>query len=70
MGASDVSTEFIDRIENIFTNYPGKCSVEITVEDKNENMSIKMFSKSKKIAISTELMHDLNKLSGVECELR
>ena len=70
VGASDVSTEFIDRIENIFTNYPGKCSVEITVEDKNENMSIKMFSKSKKIAISTELMHDLNKLSGVECELR
>jgi DNA polymerase-3 subunit alpha len=70
VGASDVNLEFIDRIENIITNYPGKCSIEITVEDKNENMQVKMFSKTKKVAISTELMHDLNKLAGIECELK
>lgn len=68
--AATVTPEFIDRIENIITNYPGKCIVEIMVEDKNDNMQVKMFSKSKKVAISTELMHDLNKISGVECELK
>ncbi len=70
VNASDVSNEFIDRIENIITNYPGKCSFEIHIEDKKDDISIKMYSKTKKVGISTELMHDLNKLEGVECELK
>ena len=70
VNTSEVSGEFIDRVENIIKNYPGKCLFEIVVEDKKEDISVKMVSKSKKVGISSELLIDLNKLSGVECELK
>ena len=68
--SNDVTPQFIDRVENIIATYPGKCNVEIYVEDKVDNLSVKMFSKSKKVGISNDLMMDLNKLPGVECELK
>ncbi len=70
LAASDVNAELIDRIENIISTYPGKCSFEIQVEDKNENLAVKMYSKSKKVGISNELMLELNKLPGAEYELK
>jgi DNA polymerase-3 subunit alpha len=70
VGASDVSNEFIDKIELLINTHPGKCGIEIHVEDKAENLSVKMFSKTKKIDINDELMNELNRLSGVECELK
>ena len=70
VGASDVSNDFVDKIELLINTHPGKCSIEIHVEDKLENLSVKMFSKTKKIDINDELMNELNRLSGVECELK
>lgn len=68
--SNEVNADFVDKIERLINTHPGKCGIEIHVEDKNENLSVKMFSKTKKIDISDELMLQLNKLSGVECELK
>ena len=65
-----MSNDFVDKIELLINTYPGKCGIEIHVEDKLENLSVKMFSKTKKIDINDELMNELNRLTGVECELK
>jgi len=70
LGVTDVNAELIDRIESIISTYPGKCSFEIQVEDKNDNMSVKMYSKTKKVGISNELMLELGRLPGAEYELK
>ena len=70
VGTGDVSNDFVDKIELLINTYPGKCGIEIHVEDKLENLSVKMFSKTKKIDINDDLMNELNRLTGVECELK
>ena len=70
VGANEVSNDFVDKIESLINAHPGKCGIEIHVEDRTENMSVKMFSKTKKIDINDELMNELNRLNGVECELK
>ena len=64
-----INEEFIANIESIFNASQGKCSVEFFVEDPAENMSVKLFSKSKKIAVSTELMNELDKIGSLTYEL-
>lgn len=64
-----VNDELIANIESIFNLSQGKCSVEFFVEDVAENMSVKLFSKSQKIAVSTELMNELDKIGSLTYEL-
>jgi len=64
-----VNEELISNIEAIFNSSQGKCSVEFFVEDIEENMSVKLFSKSQKIAVSTELMNELDKIGSLTYEL-
>lgn len=70
VGASDVSNDFVDKIENLINTYPGKCNIEIHVEDKAENLSVKMFSKTKKIDINDEFMNEINRLTILEYDLK
>src|ERR1700757_1335687 len=70
VGAGDVSTDFIDKIEKLINTHPGKCSVEIHVEDKAENLSVKMFSKTKKIDINDDFMNEINRLTVLEYDLK
>ncbi|MHB8402979.1 MAG: DNA polymerase III subunit alpha [Bacteroidia bacterium] len=70
VGVSDVNTDFVDRIEKLISTHPGKCGIEIHIEDKTDNLSVKMYSKTKKVGISTDFMLELNRLNGVECELK
>ena len=70
IGAADVNNDFVNKIENIINTHPGKCGIEIHIEDKNENISVKMYSKTKKVGISNDFMMELNRLNGVECELK
>ena len=64
-----INEELIANIESIFNASQGKCSVEFYVEDPAENMSVKLFSKSQKIAVSTELMNELDKIGSLTYEL-
>jgi DNA polymerase-3 subunit alpha len=70
VGAGDVNHDFIDKIELLINTHPGKCNIEIHVEDKAENLSVKMFSKTKKIDINDEFMNEINRLSVLEYDLK
>ncbi|MCP2848913.1 hypothetical protein, partial [Salmonella enterica] len=69
MDIAAIDQQLIDHIESIFNSSQGTCSVEFFVEDLAENMSVKLFSKSKKIAVSTELMNELDKIGSLSYEL-
>jgi hypothetical protein len=64
-----LTDDLINSIENILITSQGKCNVEFFVEDATENMSVKLFSKSRKIAVSTDLTNELDKLSNVSYEV-
>ena len=64
-----INEELMANIESIFNSSQGKCSVEFFVEDPAENLSVKLFSKSQKIAVSTELMNELDKIGSLTYEL-
>ncbi|HKC66787.1 MAG TPA: DNA polymerase III subunit alpha [Bacteroidia bacterium] len=70
VGAGDVSHDFIDKIELLINTHPGKCNIEIHVEDKAENLSVKMYSKTKKIDINDAFMNEINRLSVLEYDLK
>jgi DNA polymerase-3 subunit alpha len=69
MDVNTINEELIANIESIFNASQGKCSVEFFVEDPSENLSVKLFSKSRKIAVSTELMNELDKIGSLTYEL-
>ena len=69
LDANAINEELIANIEAIFNSSQGKCSVEFFVEDPTENLSVKLFSKSQKIAVSTDLMNELDKISSLTYEL-
>ena len=64
-----LTDDLINSIENILITSQGKCNVEFFVEDALENMSVKLFSKSRKIAVSTDLTNELDKLGNVSYEV-
>jgi DNA polymerase-3 subunit alpha len=64
-----LTDDLINSIENILITSQGKCNVEFFVEDATENMSVKLFSKSRKIAVSTDLTNELDKLGNVSYEV-
>jgi DNA polymerase-3 subunit alpha len=64
-----INDELIENIHSIFNASQGKCSVEFFVEDPAENLSVKLFSKSQKIAVSTDLMNELDKIGSLTYEL-
>jgi hypothetical protein len=64
-----INDELIENIEGIFKTSQGKCSVEFFVEDPAEGMSVKLFSKSQKIAITEHLIFELEKIGSLSYEL-
>ncbi|HWY11803.1 MAG TPA: DNA polymerase III subunit alpha, partial [Bacteroidia bacterium] len=66
---SKLTDELITDLENLFKQYNGKSNVEFFVEDVNENMSVKLHSKGIKVAISNDLLFELDRLGSVTCEL-
>jgi DNA polymerase-3 subunit alpha len=69
MELESITEQFINQLDQVLGSYQGKCNVEFYVEDKKENMNVKLFSKKSKIAISEELINELNKFPNLEYEL-
>ena len=65
----DLNEELISMLDSVFKVSQGKCNVEFFVEDPTENMSVKLYSKSQKIAVSTHLMNELDKIGNITYEL-
>ena len=66
---NSLTDELINSIDAILIASQGKCNVEFFVEDAAENMSVKLFSKSRKITVNTELTNELDKLGSLTYEL-
>lgn len=66
---NNLTDELISNLENLFRQFEGKSNVEFFVEDPNENISIKLHSKGYKVAISNDLMFELERIGNVSCEL-
>ncbi len=64
-----INDEMIQKLDALLKQYPGKCNLEFLVEDNLENMSVKLFSKSYKIAINNDMMLDLDKMHELVYEL-
>jgi len=64
-----INEQLIEKIETIFSTSQGKCSIEFLVEDAAENLNVKLFSKSHKIAVSTEIINELDKIGSLTYEL-
>ncbi|MBS1647902.1 MAG: DNA polymerase III subunit alpha [Bacteroidetes bacterium] len=70
MSVFDVSPAFIENIESLIGGYPGSCLIEFFVEDRTNSVSVKMYSKTKKVAITDELILALNHFPNIEYELK
>ncbi len=66
---SKLTDELITNLENLFKQFNGKSNVEFFVEDPSENISIKLHSKGYKVAISNDLLFELDRLGAVTTEL-
>lgn len=66
---NQLTDELITNLENLFKQYNGKSNVEFFVEDPMENISIKLHSKGYKVAISNDLLFELERLGNINCEL-
>lgn len=64
-----LTDDLITNLENLFRQYNGKSNVEFFVEDPVENISIKLHSKGYKVAITNDLLFELERLGNISCEL-
>jgi DNA polymerase-3 subunit alpha len=69
LDVNSLTDELIASIDAILNSSAGKCNVEFLVEDEKENMSVKLYSKSHKIAVNNELTTQLDKLKSLKYEM-
>jgi DNA polymerase-3 subunit alpha len=65
-----LTDDLITNLENLFKHYNGKSNVEFFVEDPDENISVKLHSKGYKVAISNDLLFELDRLGSITTELQ
>jgi DNA polymerase-3 subunit alpha len=69
LDVNSLTDELIASIDAILNSSAGKCNVEFFVEDEKENMNVKLYSKSHKIAVTNELTTQLDKLKSIKYEM-
>jgi DNA polymerase III subunit alpha len=70
IGVQYLNDELLNKVEGLIKNYSnGKCNLEVLLEDPQENISVKMFSKSIKVNLDAEFLNELGRINNVEFEL-
>ncbi len=69
VGINNVNEKVMDNFEKLVKAFPGKCGLEFMIEDKDENVNIKLFSKSLRVSLSNEFIDELNKFHELEYEV-
>jgi DNA polymerase-3 subunit alpha len=64
-----LNDQLITRLDQLMNGHAGKASVEFYVEDEELRQNIKLFSKKNKIAIDSEFLLELDKISDVKYDL-
>ncbi len=70
IGVKYLDADLLDKVESLIKIYAnGKCSLEVLLEDPQENISVKMFSKSIKVNLDPAFLDELTRMNNVEFEL-
>lgn len=62
----EVSDEFINQIESIVNSSHGNCKFSLNLIDRKEKNAVVLTSRSKKIALTDEVLNTFDKMQGVE----
>ncbi|MCE3258531.1 MAG: polymerase subunit alpha [Bacteroidetes bacterium] len=66
---NSVNDELIMKLETLMNAKNGKSSVEFYVEDEDQHLNVKLFSKKSKVAIDTDFLFELDKITEVKYDL-
>lgn len=69
INVSDLNEAMLQNIDNLIMNHPGKANLEFIIDDPLDKIGVKMFSKSRKIAVNNEVLDDIKKISTLDYEL-
>ena len=64
-----VNDELILKLDSLLNTRSGKSNVEFYIEDEEQLLNIKLFSKKNKVAIDTEFLLELDKMIDVKYDL-
>ena len=64
-----ITPSFSEDLSAVLNKTKGKQSVEFLVYDKEKNMSLQMFSRSKKTKVNKKLISKLQELNDIEINL-
>ncbi|MCG8574222.1 MAG: DNA polymerase III subunit alpha [Flavobacteriales bacterium] len=67
--SSDISDEKIDELYTILTDHSGNCALKFVLKDHKTNSSIRMPSRSMKVAVDNEMIEKVKKLEIFEYQL-
>jgi DNA polymerase-3 subunit alpha len=67
--AYEVSDQFIEECTAVFSHFKGKKNLEFTIYDPEENVSLRLFSRSKMIEINSKLIQKLEEFPNLEYRL-
>ena len=62
----EVSDDFINQIESIVNSSNGNCKFSLNLIDRKEKNAVVLTSRSKKIALTDEVLNTFDKMQGVE----
>jgi DNA polymerase-3 subunit alpha len=65
----EISAQFIEECSAVFSRFKGKKNLEFTIYDPVENVSLKLFSRSKMIDINRKLIQRLEEIPNLEYKL-
>jgi len=66
---NQINDEFIDNILAVIENHPGQHNVGIQVVDREEQIGVDLYSKSKRVNVSQDFINDLTEVCDVQYKL-
>ncbi|MCE3225978.1 MAG: polymerase subunit alpha [Bacteroidetes bacterium] len=64
-----VNDELIMKLESLINTKAGKSNIEFYVEDEEQHLNLKLFSKKSKVAIDNDFLYELDKITDVKYDL-
>jgi DNA polymerase-3 subunit alpha len=64
-----IDDDLVIKLENLMNRFEGKSNVEFYVEDEEQHQNVRLFSKKNKIAIDTDFLLELDKLTAIKYDL-
>jgi len=66
---NSVNDDLIMKLDTLINARAGKSNLEFYVEDEEQHLNVKLFSKKSKVAIDTDFLFELDKISDIKYDL-